>query len=176
MFRLSRLVLIVVLAATFGVMFGQITPRQTTVCEIAKDPQQFQAKLVTVRDRVRIAFEDFELSTTGCSGPVIDGVWLEYGKGPRRQPAIWCCGDLTPRDPEQRFSQVPSFPDGKERSQISSHRNAHRPDRCCGSGTLCGREPLLLWARIWPLRNVLCQVSDPVRVGCRCVFPLTGKA
>jgi hypothetical protein len=26
-------------------------------------------------------------------------IWLEYGRGPKRQPTIWCCGDLASRDP-----------------------------------------------------------------------------
>lgn len=96
MFALSRIVLTVVLTSRF-VALGQAV--KTTVCEVATNPEQFNDKLVSLRDRVRIAFEDFELSAAGCNGRRIDAVWLEYGKGPQRQPTTWCCGDMVPRDP-----------------------------------------------------------------------------
>jgi hypothetical protein len=99
MVTVFRPALVVVLTATFGVLFGQTTPVKATVCEIVKDPQRFQGELVSVHDRVRISFENFELSAAECKDQQIDGIWLEYGKGPKRQPTIWCCGDLTPRDP-----------------------------------------------------------------------------
>ena len=70
-----------------------------TVCDIAKHPEQFNGRMVTVRSPVRIAFEDFELSAAKCEGAKIQGIWLQYGSGPKRQPTTWCCGDLTPRDP-----------------------------------------------------------------------------
>jgi hypothetical protein len=71
----------------------------TTVCEIVQAPETFSGKIVTLNGRVLIAFEDFELSVAGCDGKKIDGVWLEYGRGPKKQPTIWCCGDLVPRGP-----------------------------------------------------------------------------
>jgi hypothetical protein len=74
-------------------------PIKTTVCEIVQSPQTFSGKLVKLNARVIIAFEDFELSASACEGKRINGVWLEYGRGPKKQPTTWCCGDLTPRDP-----------------------------------------------------------------------------
>jgi len=99
MIVLCRLALSVLLSAAFSFMLGQTLSKSTTVCEIMKDPQRFQGKLVSVRNRVQIAFEDFELSAVPCVDRQIDGIWLEYGKGPKRQPTIWCCGDMVPRDP-----------------------------------------------------------------------------
>ncbi len=72
---------------------------RTTTCELARRPERFSGRIVTVRGLVRLAFEDFHLSTGGCGGADVDGVWLEYGSGPARQPAAWCCGDMVPRDP-----------------------------------------------------------------------------
>jgi hypothetical protein len=73
-------------------------PVATTVCEIAQSPGRFHGKLVTLHSRVLIAFEDFELSAADCPKPKIDRIWLEYGKGPKSQPTVWCCGDTIPRD------------------------------------------------------------------------------
>ena len=92
------------LGALAGVVSGQTNhapPIKTTVCELANEPFRFNRKIVTVSGLVHIAFEDFELATTECKGPNSTGVWLEYGKGPKRQPTTWCCGDMTPRDPLQ---------------------------------------------------------------------------
>lgn len=72
--------------------------KPTTICAIARDPKQFDKKMVSVRGQVQIAFEDFELPVSACEATVIPGVWLEYGRGPKRQPTPWCCGDLIPRD------------------------------------------------------------------------------
>ena len=74
-------------------------PIPTTVCELMKEPERFNGQIVRVRGRVRIAFEDFRLDTAQCDGKHGEGVWLEYGKGPKRQPTTWCCGDMIPRDP-----------------------------------------------------------------------------
>jgi hypothetical protein len=76
---------------------GESTP--TTVCDIARSPEQFNGKMVRVRSRVGIAFEDFEFPVSDCDRSIIEGIWLEYGHGPKRQPTTWCCGDMIPRDP-----------------------------------------------------------------------------
>jgi hypothetical protein len=68
------------------------------VCEVLQHPQTFNGKMISIRTRIRIEFEDFEIDTPSCANKVIDGIWLEYGKGPKKQPTIWCCGDLTPAD------------------------------------------------------------------------------
>lgn len=101
--RLLKLCLFVFcLAAIPGAAFGQTNsdgPMKATVCELAKEPSRYKGKIVTVRGRVLIGFEDFELSTDSCDGGNIGRLWLEYGKGPKRQPTTWCCGDMTPREP-----------------------------------------------------------------------------
>ncbi len=69
---------------------------EATVCQILSDPMAYNGKMVRVRGRVQLAYQDFELSAKECD-PEKAGVWLEYGKGPRHQPTIWCCG-TPPRD------------------------------------------------------------------------------
>ncbi len=73
-------------------------PTTAAVCDIATQPERYSGKFVAVRGQVVIAFEDFRLSSTGCPTQSTDGVWLEYGSGPKRQPTTWCCGDMVPRD------------------------------------------------------------------------------
>jgi hypothetical protein len=68
------------------------------VCEVLQHPQSFNGKIISIRTRIRIEFEDFEVDIPSCPQKVADGIWLEYGKGPKTQPTTWCCGDLTPRD------------------------------------------------------------------------------
>lgn len=69
------------------------------LCQILQNPDRYNGRLVSIRGGVLIALEDFELSFSECENRKIDTVWLEYGKGPKRQPTTWCCGDMVPRDP-----------------------------------------------------------------------------
>jgi|SRR5579862_610596 len=73
-------------------------PIKTTLCELVKDAARFGGKMVEIRGRVLIAFEEFTLDTTKCDVNTIGDVWLEYGRGPKRQPTTWCCGDMIPQD------------------------------------------------------------------------------
>jgi hypothetical protein len=71
------------------------------VCEVLQhpQPQSFNGKMISIRARIRIGFEEFEVDTPrSCPKRVTDEIWLEYGKGPKTQPTTWCCGDLTPSD------------------------------------------------------------------------------
>jgi hypothetical protein len=76
-------------------------PIKTTVCQLVKAPEIFKGKMLSIRGRVFIAFEDFRLDARQCAGNKLGDVWLEYGRGPKRQPTTWCCGDMVPRDPLQ---------------------------------------------------------------------------
>jgi hypothetical protein len=83
-------------------------PSEPSLCDIVQAPELFAGKMVSIRARVLISFEDFEVSAAACHPKKIDSVWLEYGSGPKHQPTIWCCGDLTPRDP-MRLVQSSEF-------------------------------------------------------------------
>jgi hypothetical protein len=74
------------------------TAIHTTACELVNTPERFNNKIVTVRGRILIAFEDFRLDTAHCDDKNAGDVWLEYGRGPKKQPTTWCCGDMVPRD------------------------------------------------------------------------------
>src|SRR5229473_1560230 len=93
---------VVTLSVLPCIMVGQTKtyePIKTNLCEILRAPQRFNGEIVSLKGRVLIAFEDFELSAHSCERKRIDAVWLEYGRGPKRQPTTWCCGDMVPRDP-----------------------------------------------------------------------------
>ena len=77
---------------------SSVEPIRTTLCEVARTPLQFNGKTIALRSPVEIGSESFGLSASACTGRQVDFVWLEYGRGPKKQPTIWCCGDLTPRD------------------------------------------------------------------------------
>ena len=67
-------------------------PVRVDPCELQKDPLTYNHKLVSVRSRVTLAFEDFSISPT-CSYPGRrGGVWLELG-GDAGPQTMYCCGD-----------------------------------------------------------------------------------
>ena len=76
-------------------------PVATGVCDLIREPERFNGMIVSVRGRILIAFEEFRLDSGACEKGSDRDVWLEYGRGPKRQPTIWCCGDTIPRDPLQ---------------------------------------------------------------------------
>ena len=76
----------------------ELTPVEVSLCDLARRPAEFNGTIIRMRASIDIGFEDFKLSAGDCSGRVIDAIWLQYARGPKKQPTIWCCGDLTPRD------------------------------------------------------------------------------
>jgi hypothetical protein len=74
-------------------------PVRTTLCELVKSPEHFNRRILVLRGRIQIASEDFELDLSNCTGGTLQGIWLEYGRGPKHQPTIWCCGNIDPNDP-----------------------------------------------------------------------------
>jgi hypothetical protein len=70
-----------------------------TACDLAQRPAAYIGRMVQVRSVVDIGFEHFGFSPTDCFKAQIQHIWLEYGRGPKRRPTTWCCGDMVPRDP-----------------------------------------------------------------------------
>lgn len=73
-------------------------PIRTTVCEVVRAPASFHGKMITLRGPIQISFENFAIPASDCAEKKIDHLWLEYGRGPKKQPTTWCCGDMVPRD------------------------------------------------------------------------------
>ncbi len=73
-------------------------PIHTTVCDLIANPARYNGQLIAIHGRVLVDFEEFQLDTRACKIPDLEGIWLEYGSGPKRQPTTWCCGDLRSRD------------------------------------------------------------------------------
>jgi hypothetical protein len=78
------------------------------VCEVAERPDQFNSTIISIRGPVLFGFEEFKFSAQECQSHKIDQIWLEYGRGPKNQPTIWCCGNLAPRD-SLRLTQDKDF-------------------------------------------------------------------
>ena len=95
-----RVVILLAAVPVLGLGQTRLDPAiQTTVCDVLKAPELFNGKIVTLRGEIQIDFERFNLQAQDCAGQKADdALWLEYGRGPKRQPTIWCCGDMVPRD------------------------------------------------------------------------------
>jgi hypothetical protein len=53
-------------------------PVEVSPCDLVKHPETYNNKVIQIRDRVLIAFEDFSLDANGC-GDRLRSVWLAYG-------------------------------------------------------------------------------------------------
>lgn len=53
-------------------------PVEVSPCDLMKQPQLYDSKLVQVRDSVSIGFENFTLDSPNC-GEYLRPIWLEYG-------------------------------------------------------------------------------------------------
>jgi len=54
----------------------------TTVCDIVKNPQSFDGKIVRVKGVVVAGFEEFAINGSGC-GQAVNAIWLAYPEGTR---------------------------------------------------------------------------------------------
>jgi len=68
-------------------------PVHVTPCDLVNSPQQYAGKVVQVRARISLAFEDFSLAQPGCEDKY-PGVWLMYG-GDEPTPTSSTVNDLS---------------------------------------------------------------------------------
>jgi hypothetical protein len=62
----------------------------TTVCEILKNPQSFNGKIVRVKGTAVASFDQFVVKGTGCEITVNNNIWLSYPEGAKAKagPAV----------------------------------------------------------------------------------------
>jgi hypothetical protein len=62
----------------------------TTVCEILKNPQSFNGKIVRVKGTAVASFDQFVVKGTGCEITVNNNIWLSYPEGTKAKagPAV----------------------------------------------------------------------------------------
>jgi hypothetical protein len=62
----------------------------TTVCDILKDPQSFNGKIVRVKGTVSTGFDQFVIKGADCGGRRVNDIWLAYPEGIKAKsgPAI----------------------------------------------------------------------------------------
>lgn len=88
---MPRIVTFLALLAVVGMpLYGEETPADVTPCQLASDPPKYNQKLVRVRSRVTLGFEDFSLYPADCPDARFQ-VWLAFG-GDVETPTIYCCG------------------------------------------------------------------------------------
>jgi len=112
-----------------------------SVCEVAANPFYFRDRMITLRGRIQIGFEDFEISAEHCAEGQINAIWLEYGRGPKRQPTVWCCGDMVPDDSlwlkqDSEFRRFHRDLTAKKKTKECASRDCYRFDV---TATLAGR-------------------------------------
>ena len=81
-----------ILASVFVLAFSSCLPAQavdTTVCDILKDPQSFNGKMVRVKGTVSAGFDQFVVKGVGC-GERLNAIWLSYPEGTKAKagPAV----------------------------------------------------------------------------------------
>jgi hypothetical protein len=81
-------------------------PHKTNLCEIKKDPEAFNRKLVQITVFVSHGFEDFSAWDPECE--YTPSVWVEYG-GTKNSDTMYCCG-VTPRSSRPKVLKVEGIP------------------------------------------------------------------
>ena len=64
----SPLLVVIAGVVLAGGLFGQTNADEANSCELVNQPERFNGKIVTVRGRALIAFEDLRLDTALCGG------------------------------------------------------------------------------------------------------------
>jgi len=75
---MKRILGLAILFACSCVLPAQVL--DTSVCEILKNPQAFNGKMVRVKGTVVAGFDEFVVKGTGC-GQKVNGIWLAYPEG-----------------------------------------------------------------------------------------------
>jgi hypothetical protein len=97
--RVSAATLFLFLPVYLGISDARLSAAHNMgICGVLQHPQNFNGKMISIRTRISIGFEDFEVDIPSCPNKVADAIWLEYGAGPKKQPTTWCFGVLTPSD------------------------------------------------------------------------------
>jgi hypothetical protein len=75
---MKRFIALAVLCAASSCLHAQAI--DTTVCEVLKNPQSFNGKIVRIKGTVVADFSQFVVKGEGCS-QTINGLWLSYPEG-----------------------------------------------------------------------------------------------
>jgi hypothetical protein len=96
----------IALFCTFAISLHAQTV-DTTVCDILKDPQSFNGKIVRIKETVSSGFDEFIIKPEDCKYHV-DSIWLSFPEGTKAksgpsamlqlQPARNFNGTVTPVD------------------------------------------------------------------------------
>src|SRR6202795_92950 len=66
------------------------SPREASLCDLKRNPANYDGQWITVRGRVSMEFEDFSLYDPDCNATRLPGVWLTFG-GDQNEITAYCC-------------------------------------------------------------------------------------
>jgi len=75
---MKRLIVIALAGAFSCCLHAQTV--DATVCDILKNPQSFNGKIVRIKGTVSAGFDEFLVKGDGC-GQKVNGIWLSYPEG-----------------------------------------------------------------------------------------------
>ena len=75
--RILWVTLVLNLCGTFSAVCAEESAVEVTGCELAAHPKTFDGKMIRVRSRVNVHFEDFTLGHGKCESE--QGIWLAFG-------------------------------------------------------------------------------------------------
>lgn len=116
----------------------------TTVCDILKDPQSFNGKIVRVKGTVTAGFDQFVIKGADCGGGRVNDIWLAYPEGTKAKSGPAIVVELQPAKnfsgtvaPVEQRAAVTLDKNSKEFKQFDSAlSNAYKGDGLC---IACGR-------------------------------------
>jgi hypothetical protein len=83
-------------------LFSQERAINVTSCDLLRDAASLDRKVIRIRGRAQLAFEDFSQHLESCQNaglekPIrIPSIWLTYG-GKGGTPTVYCCGPVAGR-------------------------------------------------------------------------------
>src|ERR1700744_4118744 len=80
------------IAATYG-LHAQVT--DATVCDVLKNPQSFDNKIVRIKGTVTAGFDQFVIHDADC-GQDVNGIWLSYPQGTKAKAGPMAMLELKP--------------------------------------------------------------------------------
>ena len=109
-----------------------IHPLQVSVCQLIKNPKNYDRSWIRVHGQASLEFEAFLLYDSGCDSSRLPGLWLSLG-GDHNEIATFCCGNPRRKkgvDIEVKGQKIPLVRDEAlhEFLRLLQSKRIRRPD------------------------------------------------
>jgi hypothetical protein len=84
--------------------YANESPMAVSICDLLRNPENYDHKLILVTGSVSRGFEDFTLTAEGC-GLEQASVWLEFG-GKVGSQTVYCCGETNSQGKRKQSFKV----------------------------------------------------------------------